>query len=331
MAKNKAKTHYIIDQSYLEGLIKKALKVKKLSKVSVYPVKVRLTPNFEHVVLAVKARLPSGKKLGLYAMGHSSGIKKRLFDILKFFQARAGKTKLRVPEPLIYDPKTKSIIYKELSGPNLYAMFEKKKTGLVPVFSAFGRAVSRIHALCPAKIFKKEKHTTAELDPSRIMRDIDKRDRGLFKRIIRVKGALARQHPRIFKGSKPYVLVHGDLHPENVILLNKNFKNPRLGIIDVENANLYFRSYDLGSFLEQVKIMATPYYTVKQIDAFQKAFLDAYLKSAKIKMTPGLKKEITYYKAFFGIKAVIFYYRLGWHKKLKIILKRVEKYIDEIK
>ena len=330
MAKNSPKTHLIFDQTYLKNLLKKALKIKKFKKISIYPVKVRLTPTFEHVVLAVKAKMPSGKSYGLYAMGHSSGIKKNLFHILKFMQTRTEKINLRVPEPLIYDAKTKSIIYKELNGPNLYALLEKKKTGLLPVFKEFGRNMAKMHNLAPSKIFKPHNLDMRELDPSNILGDIKKRNKSLYKKISNAKSRLSRAKLQYLKSKRNRVVVHGDLHPENVIILNHDYKNPKLGMIDIENASLDSREYDLGSFLEQLEIMATPFYKKSEIQSFQKAFLNSYLKQARLKLDPQMQKQINLYKAFFGLKAAIFYFRLGWHKKLEKIIKRVEKYLSLI-
>jgi len=330
MAKSRPKTHLIFDQTYLKNLLSRALKVKRFKKISIYPVKVRLTPTFEHVVLAVKARLPSGKTFGLYAMGHSSGIKKNLYHILKFLKARVDKTGLDVPEPLVYDPKTKSIVYKELNGPNLYALLEKKKTGLLPIFRQFGTSMAKMHSLTPSKILKPHNLDMRELDPSNILADIKKRNKSLYMRINKAKSRLSHAKAKLLKSKRDRVVVHGDLHPENVIILNHDYKNPKLGMIDVENASLDEREYDLGSFLEQVEIMATPFYKKSQIQSFQRAFLNAYLEQAKLKPDASMEKQINLYKAFFGLKATIFYFRLGWHKKLEKILKRVEKHLNQI-
>lgn len=328
MAKSSLKTHLIFDQAYLKKLLIRGLGVRGFKQVSIYPVKVRLTPTFEHVVLAVKAKMPSGKIYGLYAMGHSSGRKKNLFNILKFLISRVKKTRLQVPEPLLYDAKTKSIIYKELSGPNLYALLEKKKKGLLPIFRELGTNMARMHSLAPSKIFNPYNLKMHELDPSNILQDIKKRNRALYNRINQDRLRLGRAKTKILKNNRPRAMVHGDLHPENIIILNKNYKNPKLGLIDIENAGLADREYDLGSFIEQVEIMATPFYKKSIIRSFQRAFLSSYLKQAKININPDIEKRLAIYKAFFGLKAAIFYFRLGWHNKIQPIIARVEKNLN---
>lgn len=330
MAKNKLKTHLILDQLYLSRLIKKALGLKKLAKISVYPVKVKLTSKFEHVVLAVKAKPVSGKSVGLYAMGHSSGIKKKLYQILCFFRDKEKQVKIRVPEPLLYDKKTKSIIYKELAGPNLYELLEKKKKNLLPIFRSLGRSMARIHRLPKNKIFQQRDVTMAELDPSDIVADIRRSDKQLYQRIDRAEKKLGRMRSRLFKQSRKRRLVHGDLHPENVIVMNKNYSRPKLGLIDIENAALSDREQDIGSFIEQVEIMAVPYFTKEKIKKFQEEFIRAYSGEAKIEVAQIKSKLLTFYRAFYGLKAVIFYYRLGWFGRQKIILNRVEKYLEKI-
>ncbi|MBU0648494.1 aminoglycoside phosphotransferase family protein [Patescibacteria group bacterium] len=330
MAKNSLKTHLITGRPYLENLLKKALKTREIQKILVYPVKVRLTPAFEHVVLAVKVRLGKGRAIGLYAMGHSNGIKEKSFYILKFLRERRARTRLAVPEPLLYDVRTKAIIYKELNGPNLYALFEKKKKRLGPIFAELGRCVARLHALQPGKIFKKHEVSLNELDPTGIRRDIELHHPDLFARISAAERKLARIQKKVCAKSVKRVLVHGDLHPENVIVLNHDHQRPKLGLIDVENAGLADSAYDLGSFLEQVKIMAAPFYDAKTVQGFQNRFFKSYTAASNIKVSPDFEKRINFYKAFFGLKAAIFYFELGRRARMGVILKRVEKYLDEL-
>jgi len=330
MAKSDPKTHLIMDRAYLENLLKKALKTKEIKKILVYPVKVRLTPAFEHVVLALKVKLENEKTFGLYAMGHSSGIKEKSFYILKFLRERRARTKLAVPEPLLYDARTKAIIYKELTGPNLYALLEKKKKRLGPVFGELGICVARLHALQPGKIFKKHNVNLNELDPTGIKRDIRRHDPNFFVRISAAERKLAQIQKKISAKSVKKVLVHGDLHPENVIVLNDDYRRPKLGVIDVENASLADPAYDLGSFLEQVKIMAAPFYDAKTIQGFQNHFFKSYLAASNIKTGLDFEKRINFYKAFFGLKAAIFYFKLGRRARMRVILKRVEEYVEKL-
>jgi len=330
MATSKLKTHRLLEPDYLAGMLAPVLK-GKVKKIKIFPVKVYVTPSIEHIVLALCVTLSGGKSENIFVMGHSSGKKKDLYRILKFFQKYYHSGKWRVPDPLLYDPTTKAIAYRELRGPNLYALFEKKRKNILPIFRSFGRWVADIHARRPSKVFKTHNliASRAELDPAGIMADIKKQNPEIYKNIAGMINRLAGIQKKLPK-TKKRALVHGDLHPENVILLSKNFKQPKLGLIDLELAALADREQDLGSFLEQIEIMAGPHYSGNKINEFQNAFLDSYLESAGVKLNSAIERKIVFYRAFFGLKGAIFYYRLGWHRKMKKILARVAKYLDQL-
>lgn len=328
MQKNKLQTHLLLDEKYLLELLS-AVIPQPISKINIYPVKVYLKPDVEHVVIACQVILKTGKHLALFAMGHSSGIKKKLYQILKFLRQYFKDGKWQVPEPLLYDAKTKALVYEELSGPNLYALFEKEEEDLLTLFKSFGQWIAALHAISPSEIFKPHDIGMEELDPANIMHEIKKKDPELHNVISDLIRRMTGLRKTILPGHRARYLVHGDLHPENVILLS-GLKNPKLGLIDVENACLSDREQDLGSFLEQVEIMAGPHYEHSTVKKFEKEFLDAYLRAAKLDMDQDMKNKILFYESFFGLKGAIFYFRLGWFDKMKKILARVEQRVTQL-
>jgi thiamine kinase-like enzyme len=233
--------------------------------------------------------------------------------------------KWQVPNPIVYDKKTKALVYRELTGPNLYELFEQKQKNLDSIFQSFGQWIAKMHSIQPSTIFKAHDLSMDELDPAKILKEIKKKDAQLYKEINQMIKAMARLQKKMFTKTRKRVLVHGDLHPENVILISEK---PELGLIDLENASLSDREQDLGSFLEQVEIMAGHRYDKKIVHQFKNTFLSSYLKAANIKHDPDMAKKILFYKSFFGLKGAIFYFRLGWFARMREILERVQKYIS---
>lgn len=323
MAITKPKTHLLLDKDYLADILAPVIK-QKIDRINIYPVKVYLKPKVEHVVIACEVFTRDGERLPLFVMGHSSGIKTKLYKILKFLAKYFSQGQWQVPDPIMYDKKTKALVYRELTGPNLYALFEQKQENLEPLFKSFGQWIAKMHAIGPSKIFKAHDLSMDELDPAKILNDIKKKDVALYKEIIQMIKAMARLQKKMFAKSRKRVLVHGDLHPENVILISEK---PELGLIDLENASLSDREQDLGSFLEQVEIMAGHRYDKETVEQFKNIFLTSYLKAANLKLSPDMAQKILFFKSFFGLKGAIFYYRLGWFARMRTILMRVQKYI----
>lgn len=332
MTKRVFTTHLLLDKNYFNTLLQKALNNEAIQSIKSQPIKIAREAKFEHIVLAATVTMKSGDTHKLYIMSHSNGNKKKLYDILQFFKTNIDHSYVSTPEPLIYDEASQSLVYRELTGSNLYEYLENKAKGLQNFFSASGQALAQIHKLKPTKKFGNLNLAMTDLDPSHIMDDIKTINQSLYNRLNQVQHSLNELKQKLdgLKQSRP-VLVHGDLHPENIIIIDANINDPKLGMIDLENVSLADREYDLGSFIEQTHIMASPSHTVDEINTLQTVFLDSYLAETGLTFDSIIENKILFYKTYFGLKAAIFYFRLNWLDRQKIIIFRIEEYIEKLK
>ena len=111
------------------------------------------------------------------------------------------------------------------------------------------------------------------------------KDKELFEKINELEKKLTTKDEKY--------IIHGDIHPENVVYDQK--KNI-LNVIDYTDCCLADFARDLGNFHQQLGYMAKDQLTASQITQLQKIFLSSYLKARNIKFT---KKNKMVFKIIF--------------------------------
>ena len=295
--------HFLTNHEYMEKFFTQHLKqidnqAEKILRLESYQIKAHCDNTFFHYVimhqLTVKVKLGLRKRYTILCISFSGHKRKKMYQTLELaYQHGFDKGSVIVPRPLWYTDKLMAAFYFGVPGDNLLEYIKNGYLNL-KLIKKIAEGLAKFHQLVPPKTLKLKKHsfTPIYLDPTNVIGRIYNQKTTLAKDVLVQYKRLKKLHGQIIH--KPYLLSHGDFHPENVII-NK-FNNNQVALIDFSEVCLAPVYFDIGSFLQQLEFMTLSYLSAEQHQQIEYIFLSTYFNQRKV--DKELKNKINLYKAW---------------------------------
>jgi len=313
----------IVNNLFEEEFVRKLFQEKLLphypdfsviKKITINPHKQYIWEKTYHVVLEFRTVLAradgSEEELEIFCTAHSSEPRENAYNALRFlWDSGFGEGDLTAPHPLFFDQKLRAFFYRGVSGRSLYYYIKEKRFDeverLVPLSADWYAKLHQV-PVRGAENFNPENSRIKTVVPGidKILKSIkedypEKYD--LYKKIFKI---FEKNEADFLESADRLWLIHGDAHPENIIRMGET----KIAGIDFTDVCLSDFARDLGSFSQQLEYMAgrkmgDPVFT----ERMKNLFLESYLKSAKIELTPDLKKRIDNYYNWTTIRTATFF------------------------
>ncbi len=250
--------------------------------------------------------------LPIYCTAHSDEPRLNSFEALVFlWQNGFNKGKLTIPKPLFYSSDFNAFFYQGIEGKNLYQYIRAKDTDAVRSITVKAASwFAKLHHLSAlaskAKNFNPLNSAIETIIPGmKNALDKVKTQEPRYFEICRQSYEIINQKEKNFLSStEKRWLIHGDAHPENVIMIDKN----KIGVIDFTDICLADYARDLGAFSQQLEFMMfRKIGDQTEIEKTKQLFLKSYFKNAKITPDSGLMERIGNYYNWTALRTAIFF------------------------
>jgi len=268
------------------------------------------------------------KKARIIASAHSSGCRKRTYKVMKFIYTHGFNIKkYKIPKPFLYDQAHRALFYFAAPGHNLYSYirngdwetFEKNSFRLAGWLAKF-------HDLPVHKIKLKTLHLTRKsIDPTDLMDKKNPTALEFKKELVQLYKIIKTKEKHLVVSKDHFV--HGDLHPENVII---NPDGENITVIDFTEAQRGDSTYDVASFCQQVEAMSMGYFPREKIREHQKKFLELYFKERNIKPDPKVFEKINLYMAWVALRGAIYFINSKRADKIEEFIRECKSYLNKI-
>lgn len=323
-----------IFEYFSENIKKIDPEANQLKKAVLYPIKNHKGAVNRHVVVfyslsyLINDRDAAKKKIIVSA--HSSGSRKQTYQIMKNIYNHGFNTKgFAIPKPLFYDPAHKALFYVAAEGSNLYSYIRKRNWRVFRKNSIKVAAwLARFHELSIRSLgLKTNCLSKASIDPTSLLNKKNEAARQYKKTLLALHSKIKKLEPKIID-RKRLGIIHGDLHPENVIV-NKDKKN--ITIIDFTETKKGDPAYDIASFIQQIEAMSQGYFRKKQVRKLQNDFIEMYYSRRRFKPVQDDRNRIHLYMAWVALRGAIYFINSDNLKKIDEFIRECNYYLDKIK
>ncbi|MFH1255187.1 MAG: aminoglycoside phosphotransferase family protein [bacterium] len=317
----KNKIYNLLDEDFIIKLFKKEIlpqypEFSGIKRIERSLIKDNIWTSTYHVVIEYRTDFIDSENkiqtLPIYCTAHSDEPRLNSFEALVFlWQNGFNKGKLTIPKPLFYSPDFNAFFYQGIEGKNLYQYIRAKDTDAV-----------RSIAVKAASWFAKLHHLSATAAKAKNFNPLNSLIETIIPGMANALTKVKIQEPRYFeicrqayeiinKKEKKFLsstekrwLIHGDAHPENVIIIDKN----KIGVIDFTDICLADYARDLGTFSQQLEFMMfRKIGDQTEIEKTKQLFLKSYFKNAKITPDENLMERINNYYNWTALRTAIFF------------------------
>lgn len=331
---NQPPLHLLLKENYVKKILTLHRRLinplaKKITKIKVYPAKQFFSANFSHVVifynLEILVENNEIKKYQVFCSGDTKGVRKKTFEILRFLEKNGlNSSRYGVPQTLFYSPHLKTLFYLPVVGENLRKDIIKHQI-LTEKIKQTAILIKKTHHLLKKSQIKTSqfKISSEFIDPTHILEQKCPLYSKLCEKIEKTIKKLEKIWLKINKTCS-FQLVHGDFHPENILISPDNKK---IYIIDFSESCFGPPEYDLGSFLQQLGYMAREEsYPNSKINELQKIFLRSYFG----KIPPPKKiKKINFFQACIAMRSAIFFLHRDKTHRVKWLTHQANQFLDK--
>lgn len=305
-----------------------------IEKLQISHIKKHLDDYFEHIVASYSfliVRLINNEKkylrLNIYCSAHSDGSRKKVMEILKLI----NPYNISDQKALFYDLPTQAMFYEGVRGQNLY-YYIQHQVDIKKYIKEVAIALANLHKLKINTKFKisKFKSNLWSLDPSNVLGsdkliELKNSKNEILKLLKYIKIEFKRlkieQHQNCF--------IHGDFHPENIIIQEDTKK---INIIDFTDANISDFTQDLGSFMQQFRFMSLRFYPGRKVEYYQTIFLRNYFKTRNIIINQDIKNRMLFFQAWLSLRSAVFFLRSdNAEVKVNFLIQQTKEFLDQIK
>ena len=303
-----------VKKLFIKELLQRVPEMVEIKNVSIEAIKKNIWNTTYHVVFRFTTTFinQAGKEetWPIYCTAHSSEPRESVFEALTFLmQENFSQGGLTVPRPLFYSPEFRATFYRGVEGKLLYQSIKEKN--FAEIESGVTKAAAwfaKLHSLPTKEVinYNPQNSHIATVVPGR--EHILKKTGELYPKYLKIYERLYHlfilREESFLDSSIRLWLVHGDAHPENVVLTADH----KLAMIDFTDICLSDFARDLGAFLQQLDYMVKhktddPVFT----DKIKKIFLNSYLEFAKIKMDESLEARINNYYYWTMLRTASFF------------------------
>jgi aminoglycoside phosphotransferase (APT) family kinase protein len=305
-----------------------------ISRIEIKPYKKLIWETTYHVVIGFNTYFwkPSGEedKIPIVCSAHSEEPRENIYQALKYLQSVDFPTAfIDIPDPLFYADYFRGTFYRGLKGQDLLHYIKAQDfTTVRRIVILTAQLFARLHAMpAPASAnFNPLGSRISTVIPGvpNILREMAARYNGKYQAdLSQIYDCLVKQEEAYFNAGGKAALIHGDAHPENILVTAPD----RLGLIDFADMCLSDPLRDVGSFLQQLE-----YKIIGKADdpalaaAMKQLFLETYLSAAGLELDPARQERIDLYYNWTAMRTAIFWFLKFGHNE-----ERAEALLHQVK
>lgn len=324
------KIEKLFDDKYVLNFFNKRILVlypdfKKIKKIEIISHKNFIWSGSYHVVIEYKVffvinseknKKNKIEKLCFFCTAHSSEPRKNVYEVLKYLWDKGfSRGFLTIPKPILYSKHFNASFYRGVRGDSLLVFIkDKNRRSIEKIVKKTAEWLAKFHKIAVPSDIKlnkcNSKIKTVVPGYHKILKIVgDKYDGKYVKDIKKIYDYLIELEEDFFKLSHKRWLVHGDVHPENIIKISKD----KMALIDFADICSSDFTRDLGTFLQQVeyKLLKKGYSRI-YVKKIHDIFIENYCKKAKIKYNARIKERVKLYYYWTAIRTAV--YCLTKHK-----------------
>jgi len=315
------KINNLLDEKFVLDLFKKEILPKysefsDIKEIKIHLIKNNIWVSTYHVVIEYQITFINSEKksetLLIYATAHSDEPRLNSFEALTFlWQNGFNQENLTIPKPLFYSPEFNAFFYQGLHGENLYQYIRRKDIQTVELIVVQAAAwFAKLHHLsaiaAKAKNFNPLNSRIETIIPgmAHALTKVQNQEPRYYEVCRQAYEAINQEEKDFLSSTEERWLIHGDAHPENIIIINKD----KIGVIDFTDICLADYARDLGTFLQQLEfMMLRKIEDQKEVKKIKQLFLNSYLKNARLILNDKLQKRINNYYNWTALRTAIFF------------------------
>lgn len=292
-------------RGYFQTRIPDFVAKHNLDGLTITAIKRNMGGDFYHVVIRYDAPGLGGQPI--FCTAHWNENRQNAFRALQFINKNGFDNNTPLPEPIFYDEELRAFFYRGIDGDNLRRYIERGGGGLDSILRATAGWIAQLHAIkvTPADNFNPENSRikTAIPGPDYFLNKIKRKFPRYLDRVESSFRFLVSQEEKNFARENFNFLIHGDFHPENVIIGSEK----KVTAIDFTDISIADWARDVGNFMFQFGYMASGIIGLDEIRRGQELFLQQYLKQAKINLNDVVMKRINLYQAWAALRGVVYF------------------------
>ncbi len=334
----------LLDKDYvIDFLREKVLPLypdfREIKKVKIIYHKKYVWETTYHVVLEFKTlfsyspedqRKIKQKTLSFFCTAHSNEPRENVYNTLKYlWEHNFSRGFLTIPKPLFYSDYFRASFYRGIKGDSLLSFIKKKDDfNTETLVRRAAEWLAKLHKtpISDFSSFDKNNNEIKTVVPGydHILNSVENRYGSDYcQEIRRVFDSLIAKERFFLKLNPKKYLVHGDVHPENIIKIGRE-KMSMIDFADICKADF---ARDLGSFLQQLDYRVIHYnYSEDYMNKLRNIFLETYRQKTKINLGIRLNERIELYYYWTAFRTVVF-----WLLKHEPSIERAEPLLSEIK
>lgn len=263
--------------------------------------------NYYHVILRFDAE--GFGDLAVFMTAHSQEDRASAYQALLFLDQRFPRgNDLFLARPLLYDKDLNAFFYLGLRGGRLLELIGTASPDLPAVLSELARWLARLHGIVAGAEANfnavNSRIATVVPGPDYFLEKIGRLFPQYRDRIKVLFFKLTEAEEKSLSNLDRLYLIHGDLHPENVII---NAPAGLLTVIDYTDACLSDWARDLGNFIYQFDFMSRGYLDKGRVTRLSNLFLKEYFAAAGIKDDASAKRRLNLYQSWAALRATIYF------------------------
>lgn len=278
-----------------------------LSQLAATPLKRNIGTDFYHVVIRYDA--PSLGDMPVFCSAHSDENRKNAYNALLFItQHGFTNHSVFVPEPLFFDDGLKAFFYRGVDGKNLLSYIKKTDVSLAPYLDQTAKWIAQLHSIEAGEKqnFNPVNSRISTIYPGpekslpkikRLFPQYHSQIKTQFEKLVAWESESLASLPRLH-------LIHGDLHPENVII---NKTDGKVSLIDFTDICTSDWARDLGSFLQQLAFMSGGYRGQEEINSLKKKFTACYFAHQGMAQDKNADERIHRYETWTALRSAIYF------------------------
>lgn len=249
------------------------------------------------------------KEMVIYCSAHSSESRQQTMNNLRLLWSKnIPDNQFQANRPLFYEPGCRALFYVGLPGRNLYQCFEiGQEEKINDYLKLTAKWLSRLHRLTlgmkdwPGG----QQQLIGQVVPGRLraLKRIEQNCPQYYDRFVQLYDLLEQREASHWPSRDKLAMIHGDLHPENVIINDQG-----AAIIDWADASLGDPARDLGSFIQQLIFMGQRHIPDQAYwQQAQALFLETYQQASGVRLTADWSARLETYYYFTAFRTAIYF------------------------
>jgi len=296
-----------------------------LSEISIHPIKKNIGEKFYHIVIKFDLKDNAGRSI--FCSAHLNENRKNAFLALEYIKNNSTKDdEFLTPSPLFYDQEMNAFFYFGYEGKNLLNNIKDTGQDISEILKKTAKWTLTLHStpIIGAENFNKENSRIKTIipGPKKFLEKIENIFPEFLEEVKTAFEKISKKEEEILEKMDKKFLIHGDLHPENVIIT----KNGKISVIDFTDVCVSDWARDIGNFMQQIGYMSRGYTAEEEIEKNKNIFLEEYLTLSGIQKTPEIMERITLYESWSALRSAIYFLIKGKPEKenAMILLKELK-------